>query len=56
MTWSDKVSRNKVVNLNLKFGEEDVEIMRKIKDIHGLSWEDFFYFAAINVRTKGVKK
>ena len=56
MTWTGEGLRNKIVTLNLKYAEADLERMKVIKDLKGMNWEDFFFYAAVNIQIKKKKE
>lgn len=39
----------KIKEIHLRYGEKEFEIMRKKKDNKQMTWEDFIYFAIVNL-------
>ena len=56
MTWSEKIFRSKYKTVPLTYSEEEWDKLEQIKDIKGMTWNEFFFYAAVNVRIKKKKE
>ena len=50
------MERTKIKELHLRYNVMDFRKMRKIKDERQMSWEDFVFYAIMNVRVKNGKR
>lgn len=52
MGWNKKAERTKFKTIPLTYSESEWEKLKKFKDINGLTWEEFFFQAGMNLFKK----